>query len=236
MYIIDFHSHILPGIDDGSRSIEMSDEMLKMSIDEGVNVQVLTPHFYASKMGIDEFFTKRDEALTKLIPIANQNKIHIRYGAEVAFFNNMSESEELERFLINGSRILLIEMPFRQWTDKDVRELEAISNRRILIMLAHLDRYIPLQKDKGPMDEIISMKVVIQINAESLTSFFGSKKVFKAIEGQSFVLGSDAHNTDSRVPNLRSGRDAVYKKLGEEALSDVDKLGNYILGYNIKKK
>lgn len=233
MFIVDFHSHILPGIDDGSSDIQMSDAMLKEAASQGVNVQVLTPHFYASKMNIDSFIQKRDLAVQQILPIAQKNKIRIRVGAEVAYFNNMSESESIEKFFINGTRILLIEMPFRQWTSKEVREIESFEQRGVLVMFAHLDRYLSFQKDKEPLNDLLAMKTISQINAESLTTFFSRHKVLKTIGDNSFVLGSDAHNMEERAPNLIEGREVILAKMGQETLNNVDSLSNFILGYKV---
>ena len=66
MKVIDFHSHILPNIDDGSKDINMSVEMLKRSKQQGIDVIVATPHFYADSNTIEHFLNKRARALEQL--------------------------------------------------------------------------------------------------------------------------------------------------------------------------
>lgn len=237
MYIIDFHSHILPGVDDGSLDLKMSEIMLQMAYDQGVNVQVLTPHFYPHKMGVNDFLNKRNIAINALAPIAQRNKIHIRYGAEVAYFSTIGQSEEITKFLINGTNLLLIEMPFDQWTEKEVKNLDELLKRGIVPIIAHLDRYISYQHDMSFMNRILDLRLVSQINCECLDSFFDRRKVFKVLgRRHPFLLGSDAHNIDSRAPNMYDGRTMIAKKLGDDMLNRVDMLGNKILGYKVIKK
>lgn len=231
MYVIDFHSHILPGVDDGSTNLEMSDAMLDEAYLQNVDVQVLTPHFYADHTNPERFFEKRNEAYEKLVPIANKNKIRLRLGAEVAYFRNMHETDILGKLTVNGSRVILIEMPFDQWTGKEVDTIDGILRRGLIPVLAHVDRYISLQRDEEVMEEIFDKQLICQINCEALDSFFERRKVLKTIGTRAFVLGSDAHNLKNRAPNLKIGRDVIKEKMGEEVLMNVDILGNAILGY-----
>ena len=232
MFVIDFHSHILPGIDDGSNSLEMSEEMLRISSDQGVHVQVLTPHFYASRMDVDNFLRAREKAYQKLLPVAKRMGINLRIGAEVAFFNNMSQSDKLDKFVINGTKVILIEMPFRQWTDRIVDEIELIADRGYFPMIAHIERYFSYQRDKGPMERLLLMnRVIFQVNCESLNSLFRRGSIVKALEESVFVLGSDAHNTDKRSPNISIGRRYISSKLGKRQLKEMDLVGNVLLGY-----
>lgn len=232
MFVIDFHSHILPEIDDGSSSIEMSEAMLQMSCEQGVNVQVLTPHFYASRMNVNDFFMRRDEAIARLQPIAQRLGIKLRVGAEVAFFNNIGSSEVLERFAVSGSKVILIEMPFMQWTDKVIDEIKAIVDRGFFPMIAHIERYFSYQYNKEPMKRLLVMKrVLFQVNCESLTHVLKRGTILRTLDESVFVLGTDAHNLTSRRPNLIDGRKYISDKCGANQLDSMDKVGNILLGY-----
>lgn len=235
MYIIDFHSHILPGVDDGSTDLEMSDAMLDMAYLQGVAVQVLTPHFYASRMNPEDFFMRRDYAYEKIQPVAKKNKVWTKLGAEVAYFRNMHEADILDKLTINGTRVLMVEMPFDQWTGKEVDTVNGILRRGFILVLAHVDRYISLQKDNEAMEEILDKQVISQINCEALDSFFEKRKVIKTIGSRAFLLGTDAHNLKNRAPNIAVGREVIKEKMGEDVLRNVDILGNGILGYKIPR-
>ncbi|MCQ2483449.1 MAG: capsular polysaccharide biosynthesis protein [Clostridia bacterium] len=232
MFVIDFHSHILPGIDDGSSSIKMSEAMLRMSSEQGVNVQVLTPHFYASRMQVGDFFMRRDEAIMRLKPVAERLGIRLRVGAEVTFFNNISSSDMLDRFAVNGTKVILIEMPFMQWTDKFIDEIEAIVERGFLPMIAHIERYFPLQHNKEPLRRLLVMKkVFFQVNCESLTHLLKRGTILRTLDDSVFVLGTDAHNVSNRRPNLIDGRNYISDKCGADQLNKMDMIGNILLGY-----
>ncbi len=232
MFVIDFHSHILPGIDDGSSSIEMSEAMLRMSSEQGVNVQVLTPHFYASRMEVGDFFMRRDEAVRRLQPFAQKQGVKLRVGAEVAYFKNISSSDMLDRFAVNGTKVILIEMPFMQWTDRVIDVIEAIVDRGFLPMIAHIERYFSYQRNKEPMKRLLVMKkVFFQVNCESLTHYFSRGTILKTLDDSVFVLGTDAHNVNNRRPNLTAGRCCIADKCGADQLRKMDMIGNILLGY-----
>ena len=89
--MIDFHSHILPGIDDGSKNVQMSLEMLKRASEQGVDVMLATSHFYASRHRIEDFLEKRQRAYERLAEAKNDFGPAIRLGAEVAFFSGISQ-------------------------------------------------------------------------------------------------------------------------------------------------
>ena len=143
MPVIDFHSHILPGIDDGSKDLETSLEMLRMSAAQGVTDMVATPHFYASKEGFETYLEKRIHAFETLCASRTPDMPQIRLGAEVAFFKGISQAEKIEELAEQTGRILLLEMPFMEWTDRDIQEVERMAScGRYTLMLAHLERYM----------------------------------------------------------------------------------------------
>ncbi len=231
MHIIDFHSHILPGVDDGSTDLEMSAEMLRVAAVQGIRVQVVTPHFYAARMNIESFFIARDHAVQRLLPIAQSKGIQLRVGAEVMLYNKMSESDKLKRLCINGSNVIMIEMPFGQWIESDVDEIEALIGKGYLPMIAHVERYFAYQRDRRALDRLLRLKVIFQINCDSFTSFFRRGNLISELDNSVFVLGTNAHNADGRKPNMQTSREFMAEKLGAKALMDMDRIGNIILGY-----
>ena len=228
--IFDFHTHILPGIDDGSRSVEMSEEMLLMSHRQGVDVILTTPHFYADSMRIDSFLANRDAALAKVEGFAEELGIRLIPGGEVAYFDNMSRADGLERLCIRGTNLMLLEMPFRPWNDFDLTEVDHIIRRGIRPIIAHVERFFYFQRDKGMVEELMDKEVIVQVNAECLierhTRRLG-KNLFKS--GYAELLGSDCHNLSSRAPNLAEGRRILDKKVGHGVLDDIDWLGEQLL-------
>ena len=228
--IFDFHTHILPGIDDGSRSVEMSESMLQVFSRQGVDVILTTPHFYADSMGIDEFLRNRDEAFQKVEQIASDLGIRLIPGGEVAFFSNMSRAEDLDRLCIQGTNLMLLEMPFRAWYDADLTEVDLLLRRGIRPIIAHVERFFGFQRDKHIVEDLMEKDVIVQVNAECLIERHTRRlgiKLFKT--GYAELLGSDAHNLSSRAPNLGEGRRILDKKVGHSILEDIDWLGESLL-------
>lgn len=230
MAIIDFHSHILPGIDDGSRDVSMSLELLRESRKQGISTIVATPHFYAGHDTINEFLNRRHIALERLQENVTFSSPTLICGAEVYFFNGIGHADGMERFCIEGTNLLLLEMPFRAWSRRNLYEVELLSNRGMVPIIAHLERFYRFQKDKELIDELLDFPVYIQINAESLLSWrtrHQSLKLFKA--GQAHLLGSDCHNITSRPQNLVAGRAVLERKIGRKLLTQIDQLGKTLL-------
>ena len=129
--MIDFHSHFLPRMDDGSRSVEESLEMLRVSLDQGVDVMAATPHFYAFREDPDSFLERRAAAFARL-PLEDAPHPKLLLGAEVYYFDGMSNSESLRRLTLEGTRYILIEMPFSRWSDHMVDEVLRLRGQEVL--------------------------------------------------------------------------------------------------------
>lgn len=229
--MIDFHSHILPGIDDGSRSLETSLEMLRLSRKQGVDCIVATPHFYAMKDRTQEFFERRGTAYQAVFEKINTDEYpRIVLGAEVAYFEGVSEAEAIDDFTIGDTNWLLLELPFSKWNRRIYEELERLTeDRNIHIILAHLERYFPIEEKKD-IQRILDFPVTVQINAGSLLDWKKRSKIVKMFKhNKAHLLGSDCHGMHHRPPNLLQGRDMLEKKAGREVLDRIDALGEKIL-------
>ena len=232
--VTDFHSHILPGIDDGSATVEESVAMLRMEAEQGIAHVVATPHFYARYDDPDRFLEKRDRAEQLLRQELEKHPElpRITVGAEVYFFRGMSESDFLSRLTIGSERCILIEMPQGPWSEEMYRELAAIwEKRRILPIIAHVDRYIePFRTHKIPR-RLAELPVFVQANADFFldrSTVAMAMRMLKADQIQ--LLGSDCHNTDSRKPNLGEAVQRIQKKLGSDVLAAVRDYESKVLG------
>ena len=223
--IIDFHSHILPGIDDGSRSVEESISLLRMEAEQGIRHVVATPHFYPRYENPKDFLQKRDRAEAALREQMEQitGLPQVSVGAEVHFFRGISESEYLPQLTIRGKHCILIEMPPAPWPESFYRELEAIRNRQgITPVIAHIDRYIsPFRTYKIPQ-RLQQLPVLVQANA----SFFLEKRTrrmaLKMLRGDQIqLLGSDCHNLDLRPPRLGAALQLMEDHIGKKALDRI---------------
>lgn len=229
MAVIDFHTHILPGIDDGSRSLESTDEMCSMSLAQGVEVMVATPHFYPWRDRVEDFLDRRHTAWEQWQTLPREKRPDLLLGAEVAFFRGISQAEQIEKMTIQGTNVLLLEMPFQPWSEKDMEELERLS-RQYHVLLAHLERYLKLPGNKQMIKEALEMQLSVQINADSLLDWKQRGTLIRMFrKGQAHFLGSDCHGVHHRVPNLQAGRSVLEKKLGAGFLAECDAAGTELL-------
>lgn len=224
MAIIDMHCHILPGVDDGARDVETSLAMLEASRAQGVQYMVATPHFYATRDRVDTFLDRRREAWETLKPRMGADYPGIVLGAEVAFFRGISRAERLEALKIEGTDCLLLEMPFRPWSEDDVDEVsEILEKRGYTIILAHVERYLAMRGNADYIGNLLELPVLAQINAESLLDWRQRGKLIKMVRnGQIHLLGSDCHGIHHRPPNLGEGREILRRKTGTEYLDRID--------------
>lgn len=230
--VIDFHSHILPGIDDGSRNLETTCKMLETAAKQGIDVMVATPHFYADRMRIDPFLNNREEAYQKVMECSERvEQLPIICGSEVAYFHGIGGAEEIDKLCIGDTRLMLLEMPFRPWSGKELDEVGRLLDRNIVPVIAHLERFFSFQKDKKIIPELMEMPVYIQINAEAFLDWRTRRKMAKLFQnGDAHLLGSDAHSLNRRPVNLAEGRRVLEKKAGREVLAEIDQLGEKLLG------
>ncbi len=231
--MIDMHSHVLPAIDDGSKDLEMTLEMLKESYTQGITDVLATPHFYISKNNVERFLEKRNKAYDLVInEIRGKSGYpNVYAGAEVYFFNGISRMDDLDELCINKSRYMLLEMPFNKWSNKVLAEVEnIIFDRKIIPVIAHIERYIDFQKGTDNIESLFSLDVIIQLNASFVNYIFTRGKAMKWINNNVVqLLGSDMHNTDSRPPNLGKAYEYIRKKLGNDAVAKINDLGKEIL-------
>lgn len=225
--VVDFHSHILPGVDDGSATVAESMALLRMEAEQGIRQVVATPHFYAKHDTPERFLARRCEAEKRLREALEKcpQLPSVIMGAEVYFFPGISDSEELSGLTIGGDRCILIEMPHPPWSARMYQELENIHVRRGLIpILAHIDRYIRPFKTYGIPEALEQMPVLVQANA----SFFlrpatvgMARRMLKA--DRIHLLGSDCHNLKDRPPNLGAAAERIEAGLGPEAICRINR-------------
>lgn len=225
----DLHTHILPGIDDGSRSVEMSLAILTRMKESGIDGVAATPHFYASQTSPDAFFEKRNEAHQKLMPYLDEQFPGIRLGAEVFYYDGISRMERILDFRIQGTAILLLELPFGPWSTRVIRELYALSQIPDLrLMIAHTERYLGYQS-KETLREFDSIPLIRQSNAEYILSKKDRRKAIRQYkEGEIQLLASDCHNPEDRSPNLAEGLMELGAACGNDARNDMERFTDQI--------
>lgn len=221
----DTHSHILPGVDDGSRSAAESLKMLRREADQGIRQVVATPHFYAHRDNPERFLERRAAAWERLqAAMADQPELpRVTLGAEVYYFSGMSESDALDRLCLGDSRCLLLELPRAPWTESMYREMEAIYVKRgITPIIAHIDRYIAPFRTHGIPRRLEGLPVLVQANAEFFLDWRTAPLALRLLKADRIhLLGSDCHDLKSRKPNLGEALRLIENRLGEDALQRI---------------
>lgn len=235
--MIDFHSHILPGIDDGSRNVKMSLGMIEALGRQGVDTICATSHFYVSQRTPEHFLERRQEAYELLEPVLDDDAPRILLGAEVLYFPGISRLESLPKLCLEGTDVLLLEMPFTEWQEYWVREVQDLAlSGEFTILMAHIERYYARQPKKV-WDRLLELDVLMQANADyflqqdSIFRFRNRNSAVKLLrEGRIHLLGTDTHNLTSRPPRMAEARDVIREELGKRALERIDELGEELIG------
>ena len=214
----DIHSHFLPKMDDGSKSTEMSMEMLRRSRRQGVTTIVSTSHFYGDHESPEHFLKRRDHAISKLRPMADNSIPKIYLGAEVYYYPGIAQSDSIPQLVIQGTDLILIEMPFVAWSERIFDELITLQyNHRLQVVLAHVERYQDIQK-RDVYARLFEQPFYFQCNAEAFTSRRSRKLALKLIDNELLhFIGTDCHNIDKRPPNMQEAQAVVEKKLSPSA-------------------
>ena len=230
--MIDWHSHILPAMDDGSRDPDESITMIDTLANQGVDTVVVTPHFYANEESVEEFLSRRQRSYDALCEKMQNRSVRILCGAEVKYYPGISRMEDLERLAIGNSKLLLLEMPFAKWSDHTVRELLALANMRGLkIVMAHIERYRALQ-DRRVIEKLMDEGILMQVNASYFERLGTKRKAIKNLgSGMIHLIGSDCHNLTSRPPQIQSAYDLIQKKFGSEYVTQKNEFAYGILGH-----
>lgn len=232
--MVDFHSHILPGVDDGSRCVDESIRMLRLEAEQGIRHVVATPHFYPLYDAPQRFIDRRNKAAEALRQEMGKYSglPEITLGAEVYYFRGMSESVYLDQLTIGDSRYILIELPEAPWPNAVFDELLKIRQRRNLIpVIAHIDRYIGPFRTLGIPKRLRELPVLVQANASFFVNPWTTPMALRMLKTENVhLIGSDCHNMDSRLPNMAQTIETIRRRLGENTLEKIHMYERSILG------
>ena len=214
--MVDFHSHILPGIDDGAQNLAMSKKMLEMEAKSGIETIVATPHFYLSNQTLKDFLVKRENAYDALAPFADSYDINIVCGAEVYYTPSLADID-LTKLCIGNTRYMMIELPYEKYTRGFINSFHSFIgdiSSHITPILAHAERYLNFN-DEDTLYEVLNIDMVVQLNCGSFKMFSSSSKFMLDLikHGMAHLLGTDCHNITSRPPNIEIARKMIDKKL-----------------------
>ena len=217
--MLDIHTHFLPKMDDGAKSLEESISMLRDSFSQGVEICVATPqcfiHGYAD---ITDFIDKRNKKYSELKEELEKDKSQypaIKLGAEVYLDNDISKYEDVKSLCIGDSSYMLIELPHHIKSALLSEWIYNLSLKKIKPIIAHIERY-------GNWEEIIrelgDEKIMYQVSASRFLSFAGRRFIRRFYKyNDKFIVASDMHNMSSRKCNMREAYEKALKRYGDSA-------------------
>ena len=228
--MIDIHSHIIPNVDDGARSVEETFNILKEAQEAGFTDVILTSHFllnYYETNAQELIFWKEklQEVLKK-----QGTKINLHSGMEIYITNQLEK--QMEELLENkkiltlaNSRYMLIELPLAtnvKYFDYVVYYLEA---KGIKPIIAHPERYKCVQKDPDIVEEYIEKGCLIQCNYGSIVNLYGreAEKTIKTLlkKNQVHFLGSDVHRENGTYLIILDAIKKIRKIIGENKINEL---------------
>lgn len=226
MNIIDIHSHILPGVDDGAGAMEETMEMLRQAYDEGIRAIFATPHCGLSN---PDFSPEKADAVLAEVQAeckARFPDMFILKGNELFYSSGILERlYSGQANTLTGSDYVLIEFaPDIKYSELEraLRELITGGYRPIL---AHAERYICLIKDQSQVEALVNQGAYIQINARSLMRGRFDKRMKwcrRLIEnGLVHFVATDCHNADSRKPEIRQAIEKLKEITDEDTVKDI---------------
>lgn len=216
--MIDFHTHVLPGMDDGAKTATESLRMLSEAYRQGVRLCAATPHFVLHKNGdIAAFLKKRQTRYAELMAAVGGISIpEIRLGAEVYMDNNINSYSGIEKLCIEGTSCMLVEFPVDKYDPYWGDWLHSLSLKGITPMVAHFDRYMYRAE---MLADFAGVAVVYQINASRMFSFLGRRLLATLLERHvPLVMASDMHNTTKRACNMQEAFQKGKQKFPKDAV------------------
>lgn len=167
--LVDLHCHILPGIDDGAKNLDVSMSLIQKEMEDGVVGIVFTPHFHYERITLDAFVQQRKMAYRSVVAQLAERKLPlaVKLGAEV-YFTTALASLDLSKLAFAGSRYILIEFPTSIHPGGIEDTLFAVQNRGYTPILAHVERYPYVTEDPTLLYRWVSSGALAQINASGL--------------------------------------------------------------------
>ncbi|MDR0293601.1 MAG: hypothetical protein LBH95_05550 [Oscillospiraceae bacterium] len=215
--MVDLHSHILPGLDDGPEDAGESLSMVLAELNDGVQTIVLTPHFRTDIADPDSFLRHRRKAYELLCGDLPALGVKLLTGAEAAFSPALLEME-IGLFCIEGTNNILIELPPDHYPPLTRKVFYELRTRGITPVIAHVERYPYFLRDPGQLALLIRGGAYAQINAGSLLC--GGHTARTALHmlksNLAHAVATDTHSMKDRPPMLGRAMKLVSGKLGKD--------------------
>lgn len=223
MGLIDIHTHILFGVDDGAKTIGDSMGILEEEREQGVDKIILTPH-YGPKFGHPDAAMLKEHYL-ELCEKAGQYypEIRLYLGSELYYQQEtVSDLDKGKALTMNDTRYVLVEFGVTESYSYIYRAIQDLSYAGYIPIIAHAERYDAVFDHVERVEDLINLGAYIQLNAESLIGgFFDKRASFckkLAKEGLMHFLGSDCHDFRERKPHMAQAAQILLKKKAPQIL------------------
>lgn len=225
--MIDIHTHILPGVDDGAKTVEQSLFMVRQGQEAGINTICATPHILHQVTPQFEQKINRSFDLLKAKIAESESKVHLVLGSEIYVREDINSLKKFDFFTLNKTgKYLLMELPWGQFplhVDRIVFELQLEGQ---IPIIAHPERSIITKKQLGNVENLVQKGALMQVNAGSLLGFFGRKikRMTEELLRQNLVhfLASDAHDHFScSIEILPQAFSCASKIIGEKKAKEL---------------
>lgn len=236
--LLDIHSHILPAVDDGAKTLQDSIKILEKMKSQNITDVIATPHFYPHRDNLEDYTQKTQSAFKELSEFLKDKDLpNIYLGCEILYYSGISKVSVLKDFTLNGSNYLLLELnPFLLSKNLFSELLYLREERGIIPIIAHVERYYRSRHFGEFLKFIKENRILTQVNA---TSFFAKKynKVLHTLfcNGLVTFLATDSHSIDMRPPMLKHAFKEIELKYGKETVEKLIENSNSLL-YKITQK
>ena len=213
--MIDLHTHILPDMDDGAVDIEEAILMSETFRGQSVNMVACTSHYYPSKISLEEYVSKRTEAMKKL----EHCRIALKPASETYLHEYLFHYPDLSQLCICQTNYLLLELPCTDKWEESIYDMieRLIHYYHVIPIIAHIERYPAARKSKKWIRRFLQLGCLIQVNAGSILDWKEWLRIKRYMkQGYIHVIASDSHNLITRPPLLPQAYDKISKKLGEK--------------------
>jgi protein-tyrosine phosphatase len=216
--MVDIHTHILPGIDDGSKSWEMTGEMCRMAAADGITHIVATPHS-------NDVYAYDRERFTRMLGHlhdAGEGKLAFSLGCDFHFsYDNIHDAlEHPRRYTIGDTQYLLIEFSDYGIPPSVKDDILALRSCGMTPIITHPERNQPLLKNPEMVLALIDQGCLVQVTANAVTGAWGSRSQKMAewlLKNRAIhVVASDTHDPVRRRPIMSEARDAIARLAGPE--------------------
>lgn len=217
MRSFDMHTHILPHIDDGAKTLEDSILLVNELSSQGVTDIALTPHYYTHRESMEDFLSKRKKSFEEF---SKEKFEHINFylGAEVFFTEYIFNVDTLLPVCYNGTNYMLTEFSYKcDFGEKTLDNINRLKGKYgIIPVITHIERYDALLKNADTIEELRDLGCLMQINLKSLRKFSVKRRIFKHIKNDMIdIVGTDTHSLN-RGLFYSEGMDIINKKFGSE--------------------